>query len=139
MASSSFNWIPVYLLYLISLIIYGKSYEVSFDKNPDSSYNLYFYNDFFNLLIEDTRSMNKVKSRDSSALLSKKISAPMAGKILKLSARKGLEVKEGDILAIIEAMKMQNEIKASANIIIKDVLVKEGDSVVPQQALIITE
>ena len=124
---------------LLSLIIGGKSYEVSFDKNQDGSYNLYFFNDTFNFLIEDTRSMSRMKSRDVSSQVSKKIIAPMAGKILKLPVKKGDEVKEGEILAIIEAMKMQNEIKASAKNIIKEVLVKVGDSVVPQQALILID
>ena len=122
---------------LLSMIINGKSYETYVEKQPDGYFDLHFYNDFFKLMIEDARMISKKESEMVTAAGSKKIIAPMAGKVLKLSVNKGDKVKGGDTLIIIEAMKMQNEIKAAGDKIVSEILIKEGDSVSPQQPLII--
>jgi biotin carboxyl carrier protein len=57
------------------------------------------------------------------------LAAGMPGKIVKVFVKPGDEVKEGDPLLIMEAMKMENEMRASGPAIIKDVLVKAGDNV----------
>lgn len=51
--------------------------------------------------------------------------------------QEGEEVKEGALLLIIEAMKMENEIKANRDGVIKEVHVKEGE-LVPQDAPLLT-
>ena len=53
----------------------------------------------------------------------------MPGKIVKVFVKPGDEVKEGDPLLIMEAMKMENEMRASGAAVVKDVLVKAGDNV----------
>ncbi len=55
--------------------------------------------------------------------------APMQGMILALKVKVGKHVKEGDVLATIEAMKMQNEIRSSQSGVVKEVLVHEGEIV----------
>jgi len=122
---------------LLSLIIDGNSYEAMIGRAPDGCYELHFYNDFFKLLVEDARAKAKKTKKDESPDAPKKIVAPMAGKILKLTVNKGDKVKTGDVLVVIEAMKMQNEIKSAGENIVSDVLVKVGDSVSPMQPLII--
>ncbi len=57
------------------------------------------------------------------------IKAPMPGLIIKIGAQKGNTVKKGDILIILEAMKMQHELRSKANMVVKEVFVKEGDQV----------
>jgi biotin carboxyl carrier protein len=57
------------------------------------------------------------------------LSSGMPGKIVKVFVKPGDEVKEGDPLLIMEAMKMENEMRASAPSKIKDVMVKAGDNV----------
>jgi biotin carboxyl carrier protein len=53
----------------------------------------------------------------------------MPGKIVKVFVKAGDKVKEGDPLLIMEAMKMENEMRAGAAVTIKEVLVKAGDAV----------
>ncbi|PKM62017.1 MAG: acetyl-CoA carboxylase biotin carboxyl carrier protein subunit [Firmicutes bacterium HGW-Firmicutes-21] len=58
-----------------------------------------------------------------------KITAPLPGTILKVIAKQGQSVKQGDILCILEAMKMENEIVAPQNGTIASVSVNEGATV----------
>ncbi|ASA55235.1 sodium-extruding oxaloacetate decarboxylase subunit alpha [Vibrio gazogenes] len=57
------------------------------------------------------------------------ITAPLAGTIFKVNALPGHPVNEGDVLIVLEAMKMETEVRAAKNGTVQDVLVKEGDSV----------
>jgi oxaloacetate decarboxylase alpha subunit len=57
------------------------------------------------------------------------VSAPLAGNIFKVEVKSGHVVSEGDILVILEAMKMETEIRAARDGIVQELLVKEGDSV----------
>lgn len=69
----------------------------------------------------------------------KVISAGMPGKIVKVSVVPGQSVKEKDPVLVMEAMKMENEIKASADAVVKEVLVKAGDSVESGATLVVFE
>ncbi len=63
----------------------------------------------------------------------------MLGLVLKIIAKEGEELKKGDNLLILEAMKMENMIKAPADIIIKKIHIKEGDKVEKNQILLILD
>jgi len=65
------------------------------------------------------------------------VNAPMPGKIVKLVAAEGQAVKAGDVLLILEAMKMQNEITAPAAGTVKAFNVAAGQSVKPGETLVI--
>jgi len=64
------------------------------------------------------------------------VKAPLPGVILDVKIKEGDEVKEGDLLLILEAMKMESEIAASVNGKIKKVNVKVGESVLEDQLLV---
>ncbi|MCL1093615.1 sodium-extruding oxaloacetate decarboxylase subunit alpha [Shewanella kaireitica] len=55
--------------------------------------------------------------------------APLSGNIFKVHVSPGDSVKEGDVVIILEAMKMETEVRAEADGVISQVWVKEGDSV----------
>ena len=57
------------------------------------------------------------------------VNAPMPGTILKINVQNGQAVKEGDVLVVLEAMKMENEILAPKNGTVTQVLVSKGSSV----------
>lgn len=65
------------------------------------------------------------------------VDAPMPGKIIKLVANEGQAVKAGDVLLILEAMKMQNEITADADGTVKKFNVAAGQSVKAHESLVI--
>ncbi|HZU17212.1 MAG TPA: pyruvate carboxylase subunit B [Candidatus Dormibacteraeota bacterium] len=64
------------------------------------------------------------------------IKAPMQGLIVKIPVSVGDEVRLGDVVAVLEAMKMQNDIVATQPGKVLDIFVKEGDVVSPDQALV---
>jgi biotin carboxyl carrier protein len=65
------------------------------------------------------------------------IVSPMPGQIFKILVSNGEKIKNGDIVIIIEAMKMENQIRSSKDGVISKVHVNEGE-VVPEGALLIT-
>lgn len=64
------------------------------------------------------------------------IEAPLAGNVFKLLVRNGDRVEEGDVVMILEAMKMETEIRSAFAGSVTNVLVGEGDAVTSGQALI---
>lgn len=69
------------------------------------------------------------KAAPSGAQGSKKVSSPMPGKILAIKVSVGQAVKRGDVILILEAMKMENEIVASEEGIVAGINVSTGDMV----------
>ena len=65
------------------------------------------------------------------------IKAPMPGMVLKVFVSEGTEVKKGDNLFVLEAMKMENIIKAPADVTVKTVKIKPGDKVEKGQILML--
>lgn len=57
------------------------------------------------------------------------VPAPMPGSVIDILVKTGDEVKEGDTLIILEAMKMENEVTATCSGQVSQVLVKKGESV----------
>ena len=64
------------------------------------------------------------------------VSAPLAGNIWKVLVSPNQQVNEGDTLVILEAMKMETEIKAAHSGVVANINVKEGDSVAVGQVLL---
>lgn len=123
----------------LSLLVGGKSYEVTIE-NQRSRYTVYFVNDTIDLELFDIRKFK------ASAITKKnvrggahEILAPMPGKIIKVAVSQNGKVQEGDPLLIMEAMKMQNELKAPASGTVRKVYVKEGEAVSSQQVLMVLE
>jgi pyruvate carboxylase subunit B len=67
------------------------------------------------------------------------IKARMQGTILKVPVKKGDEVEDGNIIAVIEAMKMENEIPCPHCGKVEDIFIKEGDTVVAGEVLMIVK
>ncbi|WP_301349039.1 biotin/lipoyl-containing protein, partial [uncultured Duncaniella sp.] len=62
--------------------------------------------------------------------------APMGGRIISVNVKDGQTVKKGELLLVYEAMKMENDVEASNDAVIKRVLVSEGDVVNTDSPLI---
>jgi biotin carboxyl carrier protein len=58
-----------------------------------------------------------------------KVTAPMPGTILDVKAQSGQSVSKGDVIMVLEAMKMENDIVAPCDGTVTSIVVKKGDSV----------
>jgi len=104
---------------IISVCAKTKSYTVEIDGNK------------YDILIKDTHDMLIEEMGLSTGGDQKidNISAPMPGLILDINVKEGDEIHKGDPLFILEAMKMENVIKASGDGVIKRVGVSVGETV----------
>lgn len=123
-----------------SILMDGRSVEVRLDlgKSPDAeahAYRAMLYDGAYEFALVDPR----------RALLSGKgaaggsggvVASPMPGKIVKLLVNVGDSVQEGQTLLVMEAMKMQNELKTSTAGVVKTVHVQEGATVETGAALV---
>lgn len=118
-----------------------KSYNVeviSFngvEKNAEIKVNNTIYSvaakDQFDILLD------KLGLSSLNASKISEIKAPMPGMVLKVFVKEGMEIKKGDNLFILEAMKMENIIKAQADVFVKTVKIKPGDKVEKGQILML--
>jgi biotin carboxyl carrier protein len=65
--------------------------------------------------------------------------APMPGNIIKINVNKGDTVKHGQVLLVLEAMKMENEIKAHADGKVADIKVEQGQCINAGDVLVVIE
>ncbi len=122
-----------------SIIIDNKSHNIELIRTDNKNYEVNTYAKSYDVEIVDAES-KYLKSRqrddgDEEAVMS----SPMPGKIVKILVKVGDKVKAGDTVIIVSAMKMESEYKVKKDRIIKDVKVKEGDTIQSDQPLIVIE
>jgi len=86
-------------------------------------------------ILEPTSLTPTKKAITTKQVVEGAVTAPMTGKILSIKVKEGDRVKAGQILCILEAMKMENEIIAPTAGIVREVYVSEGSSVSEGEAL----
>jgi biotin carboxyl carrier protein len=123
----------------VSFLFEGKSYLIDV-LGQDTEYTVFTRNSFRTMQIYNDemllhRSLKKGGGLNADTVLK----AGMPGKVIEIYVKAGDEVKSGKPLLIMEAMKMENEMRASADVKIKEVCVKQGDSVESGAVLITFE
>jgi glutaconyl-CoA decarboxylase len=77
--------------------------------------------------------------REPLATGDKCVVAPMPGAVVKINCRPGEMVNKGDVIIVLEAMKMENEIHSPMDGLVKEVNVKEGMTVSPEEVMVAFE
>lgn len=111
---------------ILSSDFYNKNYKVRINSN---TYEVDISNELDILIEEMGLSLGDI------ALIND-IKAPMPGIILDVAVQAGDEIKKGDYLLVLEAMKMENSLSAPRDGVVKSVLVKKGQTVEKNQLLI---
>ena len=122
---------PVY-----SLIIGGKSYEAYF--YPDErDWQVLLRGRLFHAIVEDERE-KRLRAAGSKVAESGEfhLKSPMPGLVIAVPVEEGQVVKQGQVLLILESMKMQNELKAPHAGTVARVRVKAGETVEHKQTLL---
>jgi biotin carboxyl carrier protein len=124
---------------VISLIFAGGSYVLDV-IGSDTEYMVYTRSSFRKVTIYNDEAILHESLKKGGALGGDtKLTSGMPGKIVKIMVKKGDIVTANQPILIMEAMKMENEMRASAETKIRDILVKVGDSVESGQTLITYE
>jgi biotin carboxyl carrier protein len=122
---------------VMSLIVDGAVYEVKHDQLGNQE-RLWINNTPFIAEISDPRSLTARRSRTAATTATAKLLASMPGKVLRVMVRAMDQVEVGQALLVLEAMKMQNEIKSPNKGIVKQ-LITEGTYVNAGDILAIVE
>ncbi|MCB2183715.1 MAG: hypothetical protein KQH63_16900 [Desulfobulbaceae bacterium] len=122
-----------------SLLIDGAS-RVIFVKDRGDHFSVALGGKNIDVRFYDPRALRSVDEMQSSLKQSRQIIlAPMAGRIVRLQVRLGDMVSDGAGLVVLEAMKMENELKSQAVGCIKEIFVSENEVVIPGQQLMVIE
>jgi biotin carboxyl carrier protein len=120
------------------LIWKNHKYQVDILDKSQNKYTIMINGVWYYFSIETPISYKRRKylSKTVSSSKMEKVSAPMPGKILDIMAEENSDIKQGEAIVILEAMKMQNEILASVSGKVKKVHIKQGDLVMKDDILI---
>jgi pyruvate carboxylase subunit B len=78
----------------------------------------------------------EVKPKRSKPVALGDVASPISGKIVSIKVKPGDEVKEGDVLFVVEAMKMENEVRSPINGVVEEVLAQVGETVNPDEVVV---
>jgi biotin carboxyl carrier protein len=122
---------------VFSLILDGKSYE-SFVYQSDEDWEVLLRGRQFQVKVQDERE-KRLKAAAGGGVAEGgefHLKAPMPGLIVAIPVAEGQEIKKGQVLLILESMKMQNELKAPRDGVVERIRVKLGESVEQKQTIL---
>lgn len=124
---------------IVSLIFAGGSYVLD-AYGSGTEYNVYTRGNYRNVKIyNDEVLLHESLKRGGQIGNEAQLTSGMPGKIVKVLVQKGDVVKTNQPLLVMEAMKMENEMRATHEVCIRDILVNPGDSVEAGSTLIVFE
>ena len=122
---------------VLSLRIGNKAYEVKCERVA-SDVHIWVGSRRFAPEVRDPRSFRS-RSHAADEQGPKKLTAPMPGKVVRILLPQGAEVQAGTGIVVVEAMKMQNEVKSPKKGTIQKIVVAEGAAVSAGDVLAIVE
>jgi biotin carboxyl carrier protein len=123
---------------VLSLLMNGKSYDIKRELNT-TGMNIWVGTMRYAAQIRDPRSLRRRKDGARDDLSPRELVAPMPGKVVRILVSEMTEVEAGQGIVIVEAMKMQNEIKSPKKGILQKLLAAEGSNVNAGDVLAIVE
>lgn len=122
---------------VFSLILDGKSYEAFVYQNEEN-WDVLLRGRQYQVKVEDERERRLKTSAGGGGTSGGEfqLKAPMPGLVVAVTVSEGQEVKKGQVLLILESMKMQNELKSPRDGVVGRVRVNAGESVEQKQTLL---
>lgn len=117
------------------IVVNGESYDIKVEGSGDKTdgvrpFFIRIDGELKEVFVESAQKDDKSKTKNSSSLPQATflghVTSAMPGTLTKLKVKVGDKVKQGDTLAIIEAMKMENEVLAQIDGVIKEIYVNQG-------------
>ncbi|MDP9267712.1 MAG: acetyl-CoA carboxylase biotin carboxyl carrier protein subunit [Acidobacteriota bacterium] len=130
---------------VLSLLVYGKSYDIKREttgQGEQTQTHMYMIvrGVSFSAEVRDPRSFRARKKADAGdAAGPRKLVSPMPGKVVRILAPAGTKVEAGEGVVVVEAMKMQNEIKSPKAGTVQRIVAEEGAAVDAGEVLAVVE
>lgn len=123
------------------LIVDNKVFEITYNRIEKDKFGLLIGSSYYELYVRTKleEAASEILKKKSSTHKHDVVKAPMPGLILKINKQKGDSVKIGDPLFLLEAMKMENEIRSPITGTIKELMIKEGTSVEKDEIILTFE
>ncbi len=113
----------------LSVLLSGESHEIRIARSPNGTMNLQTGLREFTAEVVDPRAWRGRRPGHVEVEGRQQIAAPMAGKVVRLLVQSGDQVEVGQGLLVVEAMKMQNEIRSTKSGTVERLLAVEGQPV----------
>ena len=123
---------------VLSLLLEGRSYEIKREMTP-AGVVVSVDNRRYAAEVGDPHSLRTRRVAGDGDSGPQRITAPMPGKIVRIQVAEKAQVEQGQGILVIEAMKMQNELKSPKKGVVRKILVKEGMTANAGEVLVIVE
>jgi biotin carboxyl carrier protein len=122
---------------VFSMIVDGKSYE-AYVQEGDDNWQVLMRGRLYPVTVEDEREKRLRAAAGGGVAETGEfhLKAPMPGLVVTIPVAEGQEVKKGQVLLILESMKMQNELKSPRDGKVNRIKVKAGETVEQRQTLL---
>jgi biotin carboxyl carrier protein len=123
---------------VLSILIEGKAWQVRRERLA-SSLQIWVGDQSYAAEVSDPRSLRNRKARGDAGKGPRHLVAPMPGKVVRFLVEENAAVEAGQGVVVVEAMKMQNEIKSPKKGIVSKLGVKEAGAVNAGDLLVVVE
>jgi len=122
---------------VFSLLLDGQSFE-SYVYTSEEGLQVLLHGNLYPATVEDERE-KRLRAASGGRVAEREefhLKAPMPGLVVSIPVQEGQHVEKGDVLVILESMKMQNELKSPRPGTVARLRIKNGDSVEQRQTLL---
>jgi biotin carboxyl carrier protein len=123
---------------VLSILLDGKAYEIKRELTPNDLH-LWVGSSRYSAEVNDPRSLRNRRGGAAANQGPQKLAAAMPGKVVRILLQEGEKVEAGQGILVVEAMKMQNEIKSPKVGRIQKLMVNDGDALVAGDVVAIVE
>jgi len=123
---------------VLSLLVDGRAYEIKREQTA-TDLHMWVGSARFTVEVRDPRSLRSRQQATGDEKGPRKIVAPMPGRIVRLLVAENSVVEAGQGIVVVEAMKMQNEIKSPKKGVVKKMSAAVGAAVNPGDVLAVVE
>ncbi len=124
---------------VISILLSGKAYEVKRERSLSGETHMIVGSARYSSEVQDPRSLKTRRAQAGTGEGPQKLNAPMPGKVVRILVKEKDEVEAGQGVIVVEAMKMQNELKSPKKGVVSKILAAEGSTVNAGDALVVVE
>lgn len=123
---------------VLSLIVNGACREVHFSRER-GAYTLLIGGEHYSVAARNRRVRAAFALGEVASVGRQVVTAPMAARVIGVVVRAGDHVAAGDILVVLEAMKMENPLRSPVDGVVSEIAVTEGQVVAAGQKLVVVE